>query len=107
MYKTACNYSIKMGLIDKNPFAFYDGKLNIKDAVFLTQLELNRIENKIFPAERLEKVKDIFLFSCYTGYAPVNASNLTSNNIFQDNNNSLWIMTNRTKTAIRANVPIL
>ncbi|NGY37263.1 site-specific integrase [Flavobacterium sp. XN-5] len=107
MYKTACNYSIRMGLIDKNPFAFYDGKINIKDAVFLTQQELNRIENKKFSAERLERVKDTFLFSCYTGYAPVDASNLTSNNIFQDNNNALWIMTNRTKTAIRANVPIL
>ena len=107
MYKTACYYCIRMGLIDKNPFALYDGKLNIKDAVFLTQQELNRIEDKKFAAERLERVKDTFLFSCYTGYAPVDACNLTSNNIFQDNNDALWIMTNRTKTAIRANVPVL
>ena len=107
MYKTACFYCIRMGLIEKNPFALYNGKLNIKDAVFLTQQELNRIENKKFPAERLERVKDTFLFSCYTGYAPVDACNLTSNNIFQDNNDALWIMTNRTKTAIRANVPVL
>ncbi|TRX33204.1 site-specific integrase [Flavobacterium sp. ZT3R18] len=107
MYKTSCNHSIKMGVIDKNPFDLYDGKLNIKDAVFLTQLELNLIENKKFSVERLERVKDIFLFSCYTGYAPVDASNLTSNNIFQDNNENFWIMTNRAKTDIRANVPIL
>ncbi len=107
MYKTACNYSIRMGLIDKNPFNLYDGKLNIKDAVFLTQNELDRIENKKFSIDRLEKVKDIFLFSCYTGYAPVDASNLTESNVFQDNNDSFWIMTNRAKTAIRANVPIL
>ena len=107
MYKTACNYSIRMGLIDKNPFNLYDGKLNIKDAVFLTQNELDRIENKKFSIDRLEKVKDIFLFSCYTGYAPVDASNLTESNVFQDSNDSFWIMTNRAKTAIRANVPIL
>jgi len=107
MYKTAFKYSIKMGLININPFNLYDGKLNIKEATFLTQQELNLIENKIFSIERLERVKDIFLFSCYTGYAPVDASNLTTNNIFADNNNDLWIRTNRAKTDIRANVPIL
>jgi len=107
MYKTCCNHGIKMGLIDKNPFDIYTGKLNIKDAVFLSQQELDRIENKKFSIERLEKVKDIFLFSCYTGYAPVDALNLTSSNIFQDNNDDFWIMTNRAKTAIKANVPLL
>lgn len=107
MYKTCCKHSIKMGVIDKNPFNLYDGKLNIKDAVFLSQQELDRIENKKFSIERLEKVKDIFLFSCYTGYAPVDALNLTSSNIFQDSNDDFWILTNRTKTEIRANVPLL
>lgn len=107
MYKTACNYSIKMDLIIKNPFQIYDGKLSIKDAVFLTQQELDTIEDKIFSVNRLEKVKDIFLFSCYTGYAPVDAMDLSLSNLFEDNNGNLWIMTSRAKTAIRANVPVL
>lgn len=107
MYKTACNYSIKMDLIIKNPFQIYDGKLSIKDAVFLTQQELDTIENKLFSVNRLEKVKDIFLFSCYTGYAPVDAMDLSLGNLFEDNNGNLWIMTSRAKTAIRANVPVL
>ena len=107
MYKTACKYSIRMGIIDKDPFNVYDGKLHVTDATFLTQEELNLIENKKFSVKRLEKVKDVFLFSCYTGYAPVDAANLTSHNISSDGNDNLWIMTNRAKTAIRANVPIL
>jgi site-specific recombinase XerD len=107
MYKTACNYSIKMDLIAKNPFHIYDGKLSIKDAVFLTQQELNIIESKIFSVNRLERVKDIFLFCCYTGYAPVDAIDLTFDNLFEDSNGNLWIMTSRAKTAIRANVPVL
>ncbi|MDX6188634.1 site-specific integrase [Flavobacterium sp. Fl-318] len=107
MYKTACKYSIRMGIIDKDPFNVYDGKLHITDAVFLTQEELNLIENKKFSVKRLEKVKDVFLFSCYTGYAPVDAANLTSNNISSDGKDNLWIITNRAKTTIRANVPIL
>ena len=107
MYKTACNYAMKMDLILKNPFHVYDGKLSVKDAVFLTQQELDRIENKIFSVARLEKVKDIFLFSCYTGYAPVDAMDLSMDNLFKDNSGHLWIMTSRAKTAIRANVPVL
>ncbi|MFV5703006.1 phage integrase SAM-like domain-containing protein [Flavobacterium sp. XS2P12] len=107
MYKTACNYSVRMNVIDKNPFDLYDGKIHVTDSIFLTQEELNLIENKKFSVKRLEKVKDVFLFSCYTGYAPVDAANLTSTNIYQDNNDNFWIMTNRAKTGIRANVPVL
>lgn len=47
MFKTACYYCMKMDMIAKNPFTVYDGKLSIKDATFLTQLELENIENKI------------------------------------------------------------
>ncbi|KFF13734.1 site-specific integrase [Flavobacterium hydatis] len=107
MYKTACKYSVRMGLIDKDPFSVYDGKIYVTDAIFLTQEELDRIESKNFSIKRLERVKDVFLFSCYTGYAPVDAANLTSNNISEDSYGNLWIITNRAKTTIRANVPVL
>jgi site-specific recombinase XerD len=107
MYKTACKYSVRMGLIDKDPFSVYDGKIYVTDAIFLTQEELDRIESKNFSIKRLERVKDVFLFSCYTGYAPVDAANLTSNNISEDSYGNLWIITYRAKTAIRANVPVL
>ena len=106
-FKTVCNYGIKMDLLSKNPFNRYDGKLNIKEAIFLTQLELDKIENKIFSIERLEKVKDIFLFSCYTGYAPIDACNLKSDNLIEDNIGNQWIKSERQKTGIRANVPVL
>lgn len=106
-FKTVCNYGIKMELIDKNPFANYDGKLKISEAVFLTEEELSRIENLVFSNARLERVRDIFLFSCYTGYAPVDACKLTSDNIVRDNFENAWLKTFRTKTNIKANVPIL
>ena len=107
MYKTACNYSIKLDLLAKNPFNIYDGKLSIKDAIFLTQHELNSIENKKISINRLDKVRDIFLFCCYTGYAPVDAVDLTEKNLFEDNKGNLWLMANRAKTEVRENVPVL
>lgn len=106
-FKTVCNYAIKLELITKNPFSRYDGKLKIKEAVYLTQEELNRIEEKSFSTFRLERVKDIFLFSCYTGYAPIDAQNLTKDNLIKNNDGDLWITTDRTKTGVRANVPVL
>jgi site-specific recombinase XerD len=105
--KTICNYAIRMELIDKNPFNIYNGKIKVDEAIFLTQDELERIENKIFKVERLERVKDIFLFSCYTGYAPVDAIKLTRKNVIQDIEKKLWIKANRQKTNTKANVPIL
>jgi len=107
IYKTACTYCIKLDLLEKNPFNAFQGRLSIKDAVFLTQEELDRIENKKITLDRLDRVRDIFLFSCYTGYAPVDASNLTQENIFRGNDGEMWLITNRAKTAIRANVPVL
>ena len=105
--KTICNYAIKMELIEKNPFNLYSGKIKEVETSFLTEEELERIENKDFKIDRLERVKDIFLFSCYTGYAPVDALKLTRKNIIQDANKNLWIKTNRQKTDSKSNVPLL
>ncbi|MEO0037007.1 MAG: Tyrosine recombinase XerC [Bacteroidota bacterium] len=105
--KTICNYALKMELIEKNPFNLYGGKIKEVETCFLTEEELERIENKDFKIDRLERVKDMFLFSCYTGYAPVDALKLTRKNIIQDANKNLWIKTNRQKTDSRSNVPLL
>lgn len=105
--KTICNYAIKMEILEKNPFNLYSGKIKVTDATYLTADELKRIENKIFSIDRLERVKDIFLFSCYTGYSPIDALKLTRKNIIQDADKNLWIKTNRQKTGTKANVPIL
>ena len=106
-FKTMVEYGIKRNLITTNPFLIYDEKLIIKDAVFLTKDELERIEAKEFSSERLNKVKDIFLFSCYTSYAPVDVEKLTKNHLIKDNDGSLWIKTNRAKTNVKSNVPVL
>lgn len=106
-FKTVCKYGIKRNLINTNPFLIYDEKLVIEEAIFLTKDELERIEVKEFSTERLNKVKDIFLFSCYTGYSPVDVEKLTFNNLIKDNDDSLWIKTNRAKTNIKSNVPVL
>src|SRR5690606_23328500 len=92
-FKTVCKYGVKRNLINTNPFLIYDEKLVIEEAIFLTKDELERIEAKEFSSERLNKVKDIFLFSCYTSYAPVDVEKLTQNNLIKDADDSFWIKT--------------
>jgi integrase len=106
-FKTVCNYGLKRSLITVNPFLIYDEKLIIEDAVFLTKDELERIENKKFSTKRLDRVKDIFIFSCYTSYAPIDVENLTERNLEKDNDGTFWIITKRAKTRIKSNVPVL
>jgi site-specific recombinase XerD len=106
-FKTVCHYGLKRNLIITNPFLIYDEKLVTKDAIFLTKDELQKIEIKDFSTDRLNRVKDIFLFSCYTGYAPVDVQNLTKENLIKDSGDSFWIKMNRAKTGIKSNVPVL
>lgn len=105
--KTICKYGIRYKMITTNPFLEYNERLKVKEAVFLTKDELERIEDKVFSTERLNRVKDVFLFSCYTSYAPVDVENLTHNNLVKDSDDSLWIKTTRHKTKIKSNVPVL
>ncbi len=90
-----------------DPFANY--KIHIKkvDRGYLTDQELERIRNKEFGIERLEKVRDIFVFACMTGLAYVDTYKLTYDNIRTGVDGKLWIMTKRAKTDTVVTVPLL
>ena len=97
----------KMGLVAENPFSIYDKTLNEVETTFLTLEELKRIENKVFSNRRLDVVKDIFLFSCYTSYAPVDVMNLRQGNYSLDENFDNWLKTKRQKTKVKTNVLVI
>jgi integrase len=101
------NYNITMGLVSGNPFSIYDGKLKDVDTTFLTLEELKRIENKVFSNRRLDVVKDIFLFSCYTSYAPIDVMNLRQGNYSLDDDLDSWLRTKRQKTKVKTNVLVI
>jgi integrase len=101
------NYNITMGMVGANPFSIYDGKLKDVDTTFLTLEELKRIENKVFSNRRLDIVKDIFLFSCYTSYAPIDVMNLRQENYSLDEDLDNWLKTKRQKTKVKTNVLVI
>ncbi|MDT3403729.1 site-specific integrase [Mucilaginibacter terrae] len=93
--------------VTHNPFLAFKCTTRKITRTHLTDEELAVLASKKFTIKRLEEVRDCFLFSCYTGYAFVDASKLTQENIVIKNGDEYWINANRTKTAITANVPLL
>jgi integrase len=91
----------------KDPFMAYKVKTKHTEREFLTELELQAIHEKEFNIERLEHIKNIFLFSCYTGLAYIDVFNLTANNIALGIDGEKWIFTHRQKTETASRIPLL
>lgn len=93
--------------INKDPFIHWKAKLKIVDREFLTSEEIQKIVDKEFSTDRLNQVKDIFIFSCFTGLAYADVKKLSKNDIVIGIDGQNWIKTKRTKTDVRSNIPIL
>ena len=105
--KKMINLAIKLEWIIKNPFQKFQLKFDKYDRQYLTERELDLIENTYFKQERLEKVKDIFIFSCYTGLSYIDVKELTIHQIVKRMDNKYWIHTKREKTNEIVKIPIL
>jgi site-specific recombinase XerD len=101
------NMAVRLEWLDKNPFAAYKLHFTTVERGFLTQEELSTIEKKDYKIERLQQVKDMFVFSCYTGLAYIDASKLNPGNIQMGIDGLKWIFTKREKTSSPVRVPLL
>jgi len=93
--------------LDKNPFANYKSKVKEVERVYLSEVEIQSIIEKEFKTERLSLVRDIFLFSCFTGLAYIDVKNLTKSHISFGIDGEKWIFTHRQKTESASKIPIL
>lgn len=96
-----------MEWIDRDPFAKFKPVLIKTEREFLSQAELKRIEDLPVSIDRLQIVKDLFVFSCYTGIAYGDIMLLTKDNIVFGLDGNKWIMTKRQKNGNPVKVPIL
>jgi len=93
--------------ITKDPFFNWKGSLKTVDREFLSDTEIQTMLEKELHTPRLAQVRDIFIFSCYTGLAYADVKKLTKNNIVIGMDGNKWINTKRTKTNTLSNIPIL
>jgi len=98
---------IRLDWMQKNPFDAYDLKFEKTERGFLTSLELETIEKKEIKNERLEYIRDLFVFSCYTGLSYIDAINLRLSALTIGIDGQIWISTHREKTHTPVKIPVL
>lgn len=100
-------YIKNIGEYFPDPFANFKISFEKKERSFLTKAELIALYNKKLPSERLERVRDIFLFCSYTGLSYSDFQNLTKEKIRTNIDGHLWIMATRNKTGVPYKVRLL
>ncbi|WP_149244285.1 site-specific integrase [Dyadobacter sp. 32] len=106
-FKKVVLIGVKNGWISKDPFAGYKMTRESVNRSALTEKELAKIAGKDFENFRLNQVRDIFVFCCYTGLAYVDVSKLTSRNIIDGYGGEKWLTIDRQKNDSQARIPLL
>lgn len=96
-----------MEWIHKDPFVRWKPVYEKRERGFLSENELTNMELQEFQQERLERVRDLFVFSCYTGISYIDIMNLTEDNILLGIDGGNWIFTHRQKTKTKVKIPLL
>lgn len=99
--------AIDKEIILKDPFKNFKGRKTKIVKKPLTTQELYELERHYFTTDRLNVVRDVFVFQCYTGMAYIDAYQLKKTNIKNGIDGNLWIMSERQKTNSTTNVPLL
>lgn len=106
-FKKIIRICLNNGWLDRDPFAAHKSKLDEVIPAYLTAAELKIIAEKKFPNERLAQIRDIFLFSCYTGLAYADVKKLKRSEVTIGIDSQKWIYTNRQKTSTASRIPLL
>lgn len=106
-FKKLINLAVKLEWMQNNPFNQFQLKYHKYDRAYLSERELELLEETEFKSERLQRIKDCFVFSCYTGLSYVDVRELTVDNIVKGIDNNYWIYTKREKTDERVKIPLL
>ena len=98
---------VKRNWLVRDPFTGY--KMTRRDVQkdFLVEEELEAIASKQFRTERLDLVRNIFLFSCYTGLAYADVKKLKRSEIRIGIDKQKWIFIQRQKSETPAAIPLL
>ncbi|MEJ7821781.1 MAG: site-specific integrase, partial [Chitinophagaceae bacterium] len=106
-FRKIVNQCIRNGWLEKDPFVGF--KMIKKEVVpeFLTEHEIQKMAEKKFVSDRINQVRDIFLFCCYTGLAFVDVKKLKVSEIGIGIDGNKWIFTNRQKTDTPSRIPLL
>lgn len=106
-FKKIIRICIANGWLTRDPFINYKSKTITVERNYLSEDEMNRIINKQITIDRLDIVRDMFLFSCFTGLAYIDVKQLTPQHLQKGIDGNTWICTHRQKTDSPSKIPLL
>ena len=95
------------GRLPFNPFAGYINSPESVDRGYLTQKEIQTLMDAPMKNTYHELVRDLFVFSVFTGLAYSDVKNLTTDRLQTFLDGNLWIITRRKKTNTESNIRLL
>lgn len=107
LFRRIVNIACEKQAISNNPFNHYRIKRQEVVRAFLSEKELQSILSKKFSTKRLEQVRDVFIFSCFTGLNYSDLSMLTAENIETDKDGNPIIKIMRSMTYTPVIIPLL
>ena len=106
-FQKVINICVSNDWLNKSPFTNYKPKIKEVVRDFLFEEEIKAISDKKISSFRLDLVRDIFLFSCYTGLAYTDVKQLRTANVSIGIDGDKWIFKTRQKTEINSKIPLL
>lgn len=100
------SYAKDRGWANENPLKEFRCSYKQPERQYLTMPELRRIYSKRLIG-RLDEVRDVFLFCCFTGYAYKDVYNLSPEHLIEGIDGKLWISKNRQKTSEAEALPLM
>lgn len=105
--KKMSRLAVRLDWIAKDPFENYKLRFEKTERAYLTKREIRLIEETTFKKEGVEKCKDVFLFSCYTGLSYIDLKALTPDHVLKGIDGNDWLFTKRIKTDEKLKIPLL
>ncbi len=106
-FKKIIRIALANDYISKDPFINIRFKLDEVERDFLEDHEIKAMIEKPITIPRLAQVRDVFIFSTFTGLAFSDLKGLKPEHLVRDNNGDLWIRKARQKTKNMCNIPLL
>ncbi|PXX27317.1 site-specific integrase [Arenibacter sp. ARW7G5Y1] len=105
--KKMSRLAVKLEWLEKDPFINYKLRFEKTERQFLTERELQLIEETTFNVPSTQHVKDLFIFACYTGLSFIDVSELKIDHLVKGMDGNDWLYTKRTKTDEPLKIPLL
>lgn len=106
-FRKVLKYAVSQEYLNKDPFIMYKPKSVKKKVIFLSRKELTSLEEQVFEIERLDRIRDMFVFCCYTGLGFKEMATLKKEDVYTEFDGKPWIHVRRQKTERVYKLPIL